>query len=523
MQYLALMMAGVLHAMSFALFDTQWSWVLSILCLAGLASVWFKPSSMKSIITATFCFGLGWFVGGLYWLHITMHNYGGMHWVLAAAAVVLFSFYLSSFFAFAAAGFYWLNRRPITLALVPLFAACVTGADIARGYFLTGFPWLAIGYAQVDSPLAYFAPVVGVYGVGFVATLIAGVIAFLLMSRGNPLAQSKLAIAALVLVAIATSVISRIKWAEPTTALSVALVQTNFAQEMKFNPQQIEGNMLRALALTDNTKADLVVLPETVWPVAFEVTKPGVREILRTLLAKPDQASQPNRARAIALGLPYIHSTGEPRLSNSVAVFDSAAQIDPQSPSFAPAYVYSKQHLVPFGEFIPWGFAWFVDMLGMPLGEFRRGSSQQGSFQIHNTSVAFNICYEDLFGEEIALQARQANILINVSNLGWFDKSLAIAQHLNIARMRALETQRPMLRSTNTGATVVIAPNGLITSAAPFWQEQAITVSVNGTQGLTPYVRWRNGPMMGLICLIVGVIALNIKNQQKNKQTHSRL
>jgi apolipoprotein N-acyltransferase len=501
---LALLIAGALHALSFAVFDTNWSWVVSLVCLAGLAGTWFQAGKLTARVVATFAFGLGWFVTGLYWLHITMHNYGGIPWLLAAAAVVLFCLYLASFSAVGAIAFSYLARRELGFAVVPLFAACITAADLARGYLFTGFPWLAIGYAQIDSPLAHFAPIIGVYGVGFVASFLAALLAYNLAGATNKNRRSSnwvsvTSIAGGLGLAFAPAV-AKFQWVESTAPLSVALVQTNFLQAMKFDPRQIEGNMLRVLEIADATKANLVVFPETVWPVAFEVTKPGVRDVLRSILAKPENPT-------LALGLPYIHATGEPRMSNAVAIFNSASQIDSQSPSFQPDYLYSKKHLVPFGEFIPMGFGWFVQMLGLPLGEFRRGLTDQPSYLVQTTRVAFNICYEDLFGEEIALQARDAQVLINISNLGWFNQSMAIPQHLNISRMRALETQRPMLRSTNTGATAHIAPNGKIIQALPYHQEQTLAAKVNGTTGLTPYVRWQNWPVIGLCFAIVGLIA----------------
>ncbi len=502
----ALIIAGALHACSFALFDTQWSWALSLLCLSGLAAAWFAAQTVKSRITVTLAFCLGWYVAGLYWLHITMHKYGGMHWMLAASAVMLFAIYLSSFSVAAAAVYSYCSKRNTSLGQAALFAACMTAADLGRGYLFTGFPWIATGYAQIDSPLSSLAPVVGVYGLSFVVYWSAAVLAWNLTLPKN--ARRSIAAKAVTIATglgfAASPLLAKVNWTEPGKNLSVALIQTNFEQAMKFDPSQIEGNMLRALALADAANADLIVFPETVWPVAFEVTKPGMRDIFRSILSKP---KEPGQSRAYALGLPYIHSTGEPRMSNAVAVFDSPNQIDPSSAAFSPAYVYSKRHLVPFGEFIPLGFGWFVDMLGMPLGEFRRGGLDQGSYKINNTAVAFNVCYEDLFGEEIAAQAIKAQILINVSNLGWFDRSLAIPQHLNIARMRALETQRPMLRATNTGATAVIEPNGKINVAAPYWQEQTLTTQIRGTTGLTPYVRWTNWPVVLLVCGLIGLIA----------------
>jgi len=195
------------------------------------------------------------------------------------------------------------------------------------------------------------------------------------------------------------------------------------------------------------------------------------------------------------------------------------------SPGVAGVYRYDKHHLVPFGEFIPFGFRWFVDMMHMPLGDFRRGGPAQAALDVRGVRVAPNVCYEDLFGEEIALSLRHqpqpANVLVNVTNLAWFGDTIALDQHLQISQMRALESGRPMLRATNTGATALVTADGTIAARLPHLTRDALTVQVQGMQGLTPYVRTGNSVALGAALLVLlgalGHALRNSRDRAKNR------
>jgi apolipoprotein N-acyltransferase len=195
-------------------------------------------------------------------------------------------------------------------------------------------------------------------------------------------------------------------------------------------------------------------------------------------------------------------------LTNSVMLFDRAVVVDGARPAR-----YDKRHLVPFGEFVPWGFRWFVDLMTIPLGDFGRGSQDQPPFAVKDQRISFNICYEDVFGEELlpALQGDDgATILANVSNIAWFGDSHALPQHLQIARMRTLETGRPMIRATNTGVTAAIDHDGTLQAALPSYQLGALAVTVQGRSGLTPYARTGNWTVLALATLILLAAALRL-------------
>ena len=263
------------------------------------------------------------------------------------------------------------------------------------------------------------------------------------------------------------------QWTTPLPAtLSVALLQGNIAQDLKWRPEKFKESLRTYYRLAHKTPAQLTVLPETAIP-AFLEQVPG--EYLDELekLAKRQQGD---------LLFGTVFGDGA-RYSNGAASLG-------QSPSQR----YSKAHLVPFGEFIPPGFAWFLAMSNIPMSSFTRGEKDQPPLRIAGQKVAVNICYEDAFGEEIIRALPEATLLVNLSNVAWFGDSLAPAQHLQIARTRALETGRMMLRATNTGMTAIIGADGQIQNVLKPFTQGALTGEVSGYQGSTPYVRWGNSP-----------------------------
>jgi apolipoprotein N-acyltransferase len=509
---------GLLHAASFA----PWThWLVSLAALAGLFALMRGASARGATPLAqagiAAAFGLGWFGAGLSWLYVSMHVYGGMPAPMAAAAVVLFAAYLSSYPA-AASWLAWrfcANRGPLVHAAG--LAGAWTLGELARGWVLTGFPWLAIGYAQIDGPLARLAPLAGVYAIGGAAVAVAALIAAALplgarrrsaaspsdsRDPASPLPSSPLpsspraaspVTAALLAAALlaAPLAVPRDGWTTPAgPPLRVRLVQGNVAQDMKFRPERIVAAMADYTSRFESGNAALTILPETAWTVPWHRTpEPIARRIL-------DHAA---RGHAIAIGMPLYappDARGEARLSNSVLLITGTQAADPT----VSAPRYDKRHLVPFGEFVPWGFGWFVRMMQIPLGDFARGPVGQPAFEVGGQRIAFNVCYEDLFGEEIrdALNAAGgATILANVSNIAWFGDSHALPQHLQIARMRTLETGRPMLRATNTGMTALIEADGRVSARLEPLTAGVLDVTVQGMQGLTPFARLGNAPALG--------------------------
>jgi apolipoprotein N-acyltransferase len=461
------------------------AWPLPILTLAFLA--WrLDATAPRRAALLGWLYATAWLASGVWWLFISLHVYGALAAPLAAAAVLLLAATLALYLAAAAWAYARWRRGDGFDAL--LFAGLWLLTELARGVVFTGFPWLASGYAQVDSPLATLAPWLGVYGIGFVAAAMAAALARAASTRGRagvlPLAG------ALALVALA-ALLPR-DFTRPEGEIRVALIQTNVSQNEKFAPEHL-GRVLaelgRELLAAD---ADLVIAPETAIPLLpdqLAQAAPGYWDGLREHYAWP--------GRHALIGVPLgDHERG---YTNSVIGL-----------WYGPEYRYDKTHLVPFGEFIPPGFRWFTRALNIPLGDFARGEANPPSFRVGAQRVAPNVCYEDLFGEELARRfadpASAPTLLANVSNIAWFGDTIAIPQHLNISRVRALELQRPMVRATNTGATAVIDHGGRVTAALEPYTRGVLAARAEGRSGITPYVGWAS--RLGLWPLLLLALAL---------------
>ena len=494
-------LAGLTQALSIALpwseasgipFSGQpvcWLQILSLAMLVGLVN---RQPSFRNGLLLGWVFAVTWMAGTFWWLFISMHNYGGLAAPLAVAAVLGLAAFLGSFYGLAC-GIYGSFRaaalvKPAQAAIV--FVATWTLAELIRGMWLTGFPWGAGGYAQVDGPLAALAPWVGVYGVGAVAAAGAALLAGFATTHANPARAANRAalglLGALVLAVSAMLVFGKPDAAQSSGTLSVTLLQGNIPQDEKFQSGSGVPQALRWYGeqLT-GSKTQLVVAPETAIPILPE-------QLPEDFFLDWSQRLGPGSAAMVGIPLGnfrdgYTNSVlglraGQPPSATLGAVFP------------ADSYQYDKHHLVPFGEFIPAMFKWFTQMMNIPLGDFNRGAVGQPSFNFAGQRLAPNICYEDLFGEELAVrfitEATAPTILVNISNIGWFGNSVAIDQHLHISRMRALELGRPMIRATNTGATVIIDHTGRVTHSLPRHTRGALVGEVQGRSGTTPYAWW---------------------------------
>ena len=473
-------LAGLLSILAYAPFGL---WPLQIASVAVLIALVTRAPSIKLTFFLGWSYGTGWILGGIYWLYISMHHFGGMPGWLAALAVLLLSMFLGAHTALAMAGASWLSRsRHMTpaVSLLLVFPAAWAVMEWVRSWIFTGFPWVSTGYAHVDSPLGGFAPVVGVYGVGLVAAVVAGAVVLLETRRWA------VAVGAAVF-AIGFGLQS-VTWTQASgQPISVRLLQGNVAQNLKFDADQAGVTLKLYQDMIRATPADLIATPETALPLMAHQLPAGYIESLM------DHARQSNSH--LMIGVPI--SDGPRQYVNSM--IGLSPNID------AKVYRYDKHHLVPFGEFIPLGFRWFVDTMNIPLGDFTRGAYVQPPFAVRDQWVLPNVCYEDLFGEEIADQIRanatramEPTIMLNTSNIAWFGDSLALPQHLQSSQMRALEMRRPMLRATNTGATAVIDGRGrIVAQLAPF-SFGTLAASVQGYKGSTPFILFGNALVIGL-------------------------
>ena len=507
-------LAFVLGALTVAGFAPFSLFPLPILTAAILLRLWVRAGTPRRAALAGFAFGLGFFLFGVSWVYVSLHEFGAMPAPLAAIATLLFCAFLALFPALTGA---LVAASPVaTTAKLLLVAPAVwTLAEWTRGWIFTGFPWLALGYSQVPlSPIAGYAPVLGVYGVTLATVATAGLMVVLwnrfkandecgmmnVEAKPRPLRSAGYIIhhsSFIILIIWLTGwSLQQVEWTQPVgEPVTVSLLQGNVPQDMKWLPERTRATLNEYRELVHSSPAQLVILPETALPLFLE-------HVPRDYLEDLAQHVRANRGD-ILVGVPERLPDG--RYYNSVISLGSSA-----------TQIYRKTHLVPFGEFIPLRpvLGWIVSVLSIPLQDFSAGPADARPLDVAGQQVAVNICYEDAFGEEIIRQLPRATLLANVSNVAWFGHSIAPQQHLQISQARALEAGRYMLRATNTGMTAIVNPRGTVEHHAPAFTRAVITHAVRGYAGATPYVRWGNYAVLALLaCMLAAAhAALRVRN-----------
>ncbi|HSI44136.1 MAG TPA: apolipoprotein N-acyltransferase [Methylotenera sp.] len=479
-----LFLLGAFSVLGFAPYYFYPAPIIAVLCLC---IYWYQARSIKQAAKFGFIYGLGLYTVGIYWIYISLHTFGGMPAVMAAFFTFLLAAFMALFPALAGALSKWLsdsNPKYMVIA-IPVFWAL---SDWVRSWIFTGFPWLTMGYSQVPySPLAGYTPIIGIYGISMITVLIASLLALLWVNRANRTRWKYTAFALVLSITLVSGLLKFVSWTTPIgKPISVALLQGNISQEIKWSPEYAQKTIDLYLGMVKKTKADLVVLPETALPVVSSQIDPAItNQIISHITA--------NNGNLIMGMVEYRDATE--------SYFNSAI-----SYGIAPSQYYQKDHLVPFGEFIPlkFAFAWiYRDWLNMPLSDMSRGGTKQIPMQLGNQKVAVNVCYEDVFGEEIIRQLPQATLLVNISNDAWYGKSYAAYQHMQFSQARALETGRMALRATNTGATAIIDSQGYVVAHAPHDENIILQGQAQGYTGTTPYVRFGNW-----LFLIISFIAI---------------
>lgn len=463
--------AGAAAVLGFAPF---YAWPVTIVSLAVLFSAWSRSGSALQAAISGCAFGLGLNLAGVSWVFVSLHDFGHMPAVLAAAATFLFCAFLALFPA--AAG--WATHRHCGAGPVRLLAAMPAAfvlLEWVRGWLFTGFPWLTVGYSQAPaSPLSGYAPVLGVYGVSLATAMAAALLAAFAASPAWSRRRAVLAGTFVALFACGAG-LRLMSWTSPSGApVSVALLQGNVAQELKWRDDVRDRTLRDYHAQIVRSTARVVVLPETALPAFLDQLPAGYLESLR------------GHARESGKEI-LIGSVERGLAGDRISYWNSVVRIGAGEP-----VPYRKRHLVPFGEFIPPGFGWILAVLKIPLTDFARGEASQPPLAAGGTTWAVAICYEDIFGEEVIAALPQAGVLLNVSNDAWFGASLAAEQHLQFSQMRALETGRWMVRATNTGVTAAIDEKGLVVAKLAQFTRGELAASPVPRSGSTPFVRWGN-------------------------------
>ncbi len=450
-----------------------------------------------------FIFGLGYFGVGGSWIYVSMHTYGGMPPPLAALIVVVFISYLACYSALLG----WLQARLFPLGedrrLLWVLPALWTLVEWLRGWLGSGFTWLQLAYSQIETPLSGFAPWLGAYGVSYVTALCAGLLA-LAWHRRTHRRTLALALASVAGLWVLGALALQVQWTEPLDKpLRVALVQANVDIRLKWLSENRGAIADRYVQLTfSGEPADLAIWPESAIPAYHDELEESFLPMLKSLTA--------------ARGMGLVFGTVERQLTgNEKIYYNSAISVGDE------VGVYRKSHLVPLGEFLPfpWILRWLLDSLHIPMSDFSTGPAHQPPLVAAGQKLAISICYEGTFGEEVIRALPEASILVNISEDAWFGDSLAPHQHLEIVRMRAVETGRPLLRATNTGISAIVDPRGRIVARSKQFKAEVLMGTVQPMQGATPYIRFGNYPIitgLSLLLLAMGLTGF-LKNSIQRK------
>jgi apolipoprotein N-acyltransferase len=464
--------------------------VLSIACPALQILLW-QDTTPREAAWRGGLFTGATFLAGTYWLYHSVHEIG--HAPLPVAIFLMLG--LVAIMGGYSAGLGWLVARYAARAGPARWMLLIPAGWILvewlRGWLLSGFPWLSLGYAHLDTPLVGYAPVLGVYGVGLAAAISAGALVTLLL--GTRVSRIVAALSILTIWGVGAW-LTRVEWTEPRDrVLSVALVQGAVPQTMKWQPGQRERTERLYLGLSrPYFGADLVVWPEASIPA---------------LAADLGEFLSGVRAEAAAGGTALIMGLirNEPATD---AYYNAMVAWNPQQPAIE--QWYAKRRLVPFGEFfpVPATVRSWLKLMSLPYSDFEPGSDRQKPLAVAGERLAPTICYEDSYGTDQRRIVRDSTLLVNVSNDAWFGNSTAPHQHLDISRMRAIEAARPTLRATNDGITALIAHDGRVLDTLPQFQPGVLTGRVTPRAGLTPYLRLGNAPVLVLVAaaVVVGLL-----------------
>jgi apolipoprotein N-acyltransferase len=479
------LIAGAVSVLAFAPFEYFYLVYFS----PGILFWLWLNATAKQAASSGYFFGLGLLGVGTFWLHVSIDQFGGVTLPLAMLLAVLFAIIMSSFYALTG----WLSvilskhfNVGRLLQLLVIFPAIWVLAEVGRGYFLTGFPWLSLGYSQIDSPLVPVAPLMGVFGVSWLVVLIAALLVLLIV---GVLREKVIGVIIAGLLTGVVTLLGYVSWSEEfAEPLTVRMVQGNIPQKVKWNPDYFDSTIGLYTELTFQQKADLVIWPETAVPAYYDQVRESVIAPLQQRLQRTNTD--------MVIGIP-VRAKDHGYFNSMV----SLGKIQDR---------YDKRHLVPFGEYAPLDSILrpLVEYFNIPMSNFRSGESKRSLMQVGKHKVGVSICYEDAFGDETAQALPDAAYLVNVSNDAWFGDSLAPHQHLQIARMRAAESSRYLLRATNTGISAIIDADGKVLKQSGQFETAVVQGDIYPRKGSTLYAIVKDWLVVLLAIMSLLVLAL---------------
>lgn len=474
-------LAGLLFTLAFAPFNYSF---FAIIGLSLLFASW-QHCSPKRALLRGYLFGLAAFGLGVSWVFVSIHDFGKASVWSAGLLSSLFCGFWAIFPALAGYVSACLSpspQKPLSLLAMPVVWLWV---EYLRGYWaLDGFPWLQISYSQLDAPLAGFIPLLGAYGTGFIGALTATGLLWLVQGKRY---RGSVA-TGLLLLWLGGGFLQTITWTHALgLPIRVSLIQGNISQDKKWRPEFKMDTLNFYKTMTESHWSSAVV----VWP---ETSIPAYLDTVNDWFIEPLNLAAKAKNTDLIVSLPVRTETER---FNAVMTLGKSTGF------------YKKKHLLPFGEFLPWQpfSGWVLSHLGMRLGDFTPGSPEQTLLKAGGYPFITSICYEDVFGAAGLVGLPEAAYLVNVTNDGWFGDSIEPHQHLQMARMRALETGRYLLRSANTGITALIGPDGQIISQLPLFTATVLTGSITPMGGMTPYARWGDAPALSSLLILAAWLA----------------
>jgi len=464
-------------------------WPLVLVSLAVLAWSFNQNLPLKYIFLRGLLFGLGFFGSGVSWIYISIHHYGGANIFLSLLITALFIFYLALYPALVGVLYRSIFKDHCILRTLLVFPAFWILSEFARGYLFTGFPWLDIGYAGIDSPYSNMAPLWGVYGVGLFMAISASLLTLMI-----EIANWRRIVPCFGLLGLGFICYEAHEhtWTfkDPDHPLSVALIQGNIAPTIKWDESHEQATLETYLALTQpflNSKTNLIIWPEDAFPYYQTQSMDFLESLNQTVSA--DHST-------LIFGLPLILGPQNHAYNGAIAL-DHGLQI------------YLKHHLVPFGEYTPHFMKNIADWLNFPMSDFSPGPFIPDYFRTQETTIGVTICYESAFPMEFQTRMQSAQLLISLSDDAWFGKSLGPWQHEQINQMRAKELGVYLLNSTNSGITTIINPEGKIEKKLLPYQTGTLTGSVFKMYGQTPWTQFGAVPVFLLLFLMLAMAYCN--------------
>ncbi|MCW8834507.1 MAG: apolipoprotein N-acyltransferase [Colwellia sp.] len=498
--------AGLSLVLAYAPFSY---WYLALI-VPSVVFYLINKSSPKQAAKYVGIFAFGWFASGISWVHVSIDEFGGLPIFVSIGLMLLLCIYLAIFPAFSAyLAAYFSKNKKLNLWLLTSFWLVT---EYLRAVVLTGFPWLSLGYSQVDSPLANYAPIIGEVGI----TALILLINICLVKIITAIKQYKSPIffvtpaAILIVIASIALLLAQKNWVSTTGKIAkVALVQGNIEQAIKWAPEQEWPTLLKYLDLTRvNYEADIIIWPES----AIPAVEPSVQDYLTTV----NRSALLNNSAIITGIINYNFETKQ--YFNSLIVLGKKNLDDEQGYFYNHSNRYSKHHLLPIGEFVPFQ-EWLrpiAPFFNLPMSSFSRGDYQQNNLTAKGVNLLPLLCFEIAFPHQLAANlTNNTDLLLTVSNDAWFGASHGPHQHMEIARMRALEFGRPLLRSTNNGITAVVDHHGKFIKRIPQFEEAVLTTKVPLVEGNTPYSQWPR--LILVMMMIIPLLLVTLQQILSNK------